>query len=207
MLILTSGLLAGITEKIPPVIKSIILPGWGELSQGYSRGYANMVAEAALWTGLFYFDEESELYSEKALKYAARFAGIPTGYNDRQYLIDIGKYNHSGFDVDGYNAMVVNQANSMFPTDNEAKQAYIEENIYGDNLAWSWESVDKRSDYVSFRKQSMNYDDYTSLVTGLLLANRLASCIDLLIIRQHNMKAHVSLYDERTPMLNLSISY
>jgi len=202
-----SGLNAGIIAKVPPVIKSIILPGWGEVSQGYNRGYAKIIADVALWTGFFYYSEESDLLTDKAFNYAVRFAGIPNMAHDTQYLTDIGKYNHSGFDARGYNAMVVATANARYQTDSVARQDYIDENMYQDDMAWQWSATDRRSKYTTYRKKSLDYDDYASLAAGLLIVNRLASCIDLLIIRQHNLKTSVSMYDYQTPMLNISIAY
>ncbi len=202
-----TGLNAGITDKIPPVVKSIILPGWGEVSQGYNRGYAQMLADVALWTGMIYYNEEADNYTDKAFNYAVRFAGIPNQSHDSQYMTDIGKYDHSGFDVRGYNAMVVLTANAKYATDNDARQQYIEDNIYNDDMAWQWEDVEYRTQYTSYRKKSLDCEDYASMISGLLIVNRIASCVDLLIIRQKRLKTSASLYDYQTPMLNMSISF
>ncbi len=205
--LLSLSLNAGISDRIPPIIKSIILPGWGEISQGYNRGYAQMFVDAGLWTSLFYYNEESDLFQEKAYDYAVRFAGISNTNHSEQYLVDIGKYDHSGFDVRGYNAMIVVMANHEYSTDNESRQQYIQDNIYSDDMAWEWESVQHRSKYTSYRKKSMDCDDYAGMISGLLIVNRVASCIDLLIIKQSKLKAMTSLYDYQTPMINLSFEF
>ena len=56
------------------LFKSLILPGWGELSAGNKSGYGFIATEVALWSIKFYFANEQDLVRTQSEEHAERYA-------------------------------------------------------------------------------------------------------------------------------------
>ncbi len=169
-------------EKVSPqkaFLKSAILPGWGELSLGNNSGYAFLTTEILLWAANFYFGEEEDLKYKEAFNYAIKYAhiGASNSGNDT-YLYHLTKYTSSGFDAGGYNAAILEQAESI--EDPLEREEFIQNNIYPDNLYWEWDSKDRMRRYKIMRKDAGIYSDYAKSIGGVIIANHIISAINAL---------------------------
>ena len=127
-------------------LRSALIPGWGEITQGRSSGYINLAAEFFLWSSIFYFNEEEDLLLKESFNYAVKYAHIdPQADITDEYLYHLTKYNSSGYEAGGYNAYIVEQAEDI--EDPVARQEFIENNIYPDELNWEWDSKENRRQY------------------------------------------------------------
>lgn len=193
---------------VNPLLKSILIPGWGQLSQGHSYGYVMLTSETLFWSTYLYNKNEQDLKDRSSYEYALKFAHINPADYSAQYYRDLSKYNSSGFDAGGYNAMIRQTAIELFQYDPIAQQAYIDENKYTDEMSWGWDNDTLRKKYGTQRKEILDLKDQAQVFTGLLIANHIISGIDMLRQRKHWNNVHPSIqYYRNTPVLHLNIEF
>jgi len=208
VLLLVSQAISAKSFKISPLIKSVLVPGWGQLSLDRNYGYAMLTTEVVFWSTLFYNTNEQDLTHQESYEYALKFAHINPGSYASQYYRDLAKYDTSGFEAGGYNSMVMQTALSMTNLTPEQQQEYIDENAIPDEMAWQWDSYQQRKQFSSMRKDILELKDKAQLITGLLIANHIISSIDMLRLKKHWGNVHPSVqYYRNTPVLNLSVEF
>ncbi|MDD3143719.1 MAG: hypothetical protein PHG32_05930 [Candidatus Cloacimonetes bacterium] len=190
------------------LVQSLVLPGLSQVRHGRNYGYGMLTAEAALISSLLYLNEEAQLKTQEYYEYALKYAHITPGDHADSYLRDLSKFNSSGYEAGGYNAWVRQEALRLFPQDPAQQQIYIDENIYLDDQAWNWDSVDNRGQYVQIRTEAQNMRDYRMLAVGVMIVNHLISGIDVLRYNAKDNKAQVWLdIKDRRPMLMLGLEF
>ncbi|HOD17520.1 MAG TPA: hypothetical protein PLF50_02040 [Candidatus Cloacimonadota bacterium] len=191
-----------------PLLKSALIPGWGQLSLNHSYGYAMLTAEILCWSDYYYATTEQDLKERSSYEYALKFAHINPGKYSSQYYRDLAKFNSSGFDAGGYNAMVRQEAINLFPADLAAQQQYIEEKGIPADKAWNWDSISNRNKYAAMRKDILELKDQAQIITGVLIANHIFSSIDMLRLKPQWKNVHASVrYHNSQPELNLSVNF
>jgi hypothetical protein len=191
------------------ILKSAIVPGWGQLSINNQRGYVFMANEIILFSGLYYFNEESDLKLHKAYDMALHYAHIQPGSYSDTYLINLGKYASNGFDALGYNANILIQAQDLYPDNLQAQQDYINHNMIPDSQGWNWDSNETRQQYRKARKESLDLQDYAKVVTGMVIANHLINIIDIARTTAHrnNFKVGFGMSPDLKPQLQFALEY
>ncbi|MFA5498184.1 MAG: hypothetical protein WC327_01380 [Candidatus Cloacimonadia bacterium] len=175
------------------LLKSVIIPGWGELTSNSNSGYIFLLTELFLWSSRYYFLEESKVCRKDAISYALAHSGIAPGSYDKEFLDLMGRYNSSGFEPGGYNESVFRKAQSLYPDDEEKFNKYLNDNtITDESLSWSWESKDHRRRFSIKRKNANHNTDYAKAVTGAIVANHLLSALNATrIAALHNKKNRI----------------
>ena len=80
-------------SPIHPVIKSFLIPGWGDIELQNNKSSKFFIqSEILLFTGCFSVFHISNLIEEKYITFASEYAGAST-INDHRYWVDIGNYN------------------------------------------------------------------------------------------------------------------
>jgi hypothetical protein len=208
MLLFSYCILSATPYVISPLLKSALLPGWGQLSIDRSYGYGMLTSEALIWSSYFYNSNEQKLKDRQSYEHALKFAHINPGDYPSQYYRDLAKYDTSGFSAGGYNAMIRTTAQSLFPDNLAAQQQYIDANAIPDEMSWQWDDFTYRRKYASMRNQILELKDQAQIITGLVIANHLISTIDMLRLRKHWANVHTSVqYYRNTPVLNLCIDF
>ena len=194
--------------RINPLLKSALIPGWGQVSIDRNYGYAMMTTEVLFWSTLFYHNTEQKLKDKESYEFALKFAHINPDSYSSQYYRDLAKYNSSGLEAGGYNAMVRQTAINLYPDNYAMQQAYFDENSIPDEMAWSWDSYQLRKEFSTTRKEILELKDRAQLITGLLIANHVLSSIDMLRLKKHWQNVHPSftLYKD-TPIFNLTVEF
>ncbi len=187
---------------------SLAVPGFSQLRQGKSYGYAMLAAEAALIGSSLYLSSEADLLMDRAYTHALKFAQVnPTDY-ESEFFKNLGKYNSSGFDADGYNATIRREAQRQFPADPAAQQSFIEEHSYGEDRYWRWESATRRAQYNRMRNDSQDLESYGLVVVGVIILNHLVSGIDILRSDSQDRRTQLSAdIHQKAPMLKLSVKF
>jgi hypothetical protein len=188
-------------------LRSALIPGWGEISQGNNSGYFLLATEVLLWSSIFYFNEEEDLLLKESYNYAIRYAHIdPQSDFDNDFLYHLSRYNSSGYEAGGYNAYIIEQAETI--EDPLEKQEFIENNIYSDALFWEWDSKENRRQYGIKRKDSSHFNDYAKAVTGVIIANHIVSAINSIRInRKNRLDVKVSFNGKFDPVLLLNYQF
>jgi hypothetical protein len=189
-------------------LQSAAVPGLSQIREGRGYGCAMLGAEVGIISTMLFLNEEENLKAQEYYEYALKFAHIAPGEYEDQYYRDLSRYNSSGYEAGGYNATVREKAISLYPDDPVQQQAYIDANIYTDEYAWNWDSVDNRGAYSKIRIQTKSLRDYGMLAVGVLIVNHLVSSIDVLRYTSQEAKAQVYLdIKDRSPMLMVNVQW
>jgi len=186
-------------------LKSAVLPGWGEISNGSNVGYVFLTAEFTFWASMFYFEGESKLKIRQSEQFAINNANMANFNIDKKTWQLMEKYDRSGFEPGGYNAKVVNDAIVLYPDKPADQTKYIMENALSDDIYWDWEKSEIRKQYQIFRKDSMHFKDFALAASGAILANHIFSFINS--IRVSNKKHKAIIYTTFDSELNPYIKF
>jgi hypothetical protein len=165
-----------ITSKIPPTIKSAILPGWGEyyLNKN-SRGNFFLTTEMigiALTT--FSFVKSGNIAtSYRAV--AAEHANVIVDGKNHQFWVDIGNYD-SQFDY------------------NEEHLRWREfDNLYPRETHWNWDwdTEEKRNEFEDLRVESDRLKLVGRFFIGGIVLNHIISVIDVYYLKNISLKEKV----------------
>lgn len=179
-LILTTLCSLAAQSKGKDFLLSLAVPGFSQINSGRNYGYAMLATEATLIGTMFYLSSESQLMRDESYSYALKFAHIEPQDYDSEFLKNLGRYNSSGFEADGFNATVRRTALNLYPEDPVAQQLYIDEHSYGEAEYWRWDSVADRAKYNKLRNDAADLESYGKLAVGVMLFNHLMSGIDVL---------------------------
>jgi len=190
-----------------PLWKSLLVPGWSQVSAGRNYGYAMLSSEVTILGSMFYLHTESSVLKQDSYEYAIKFAHLNPGSYDNEFYNNLARYGSSGYeDADGYNAFVVKTAQQLYPYDPEQQQVYIDEHSYGDDHYWDWDSPADRSQFNKLRNRSQDFKDYALVAGGVLILNHLISAVDVMRLNAEHRRSHFSLgMKEKTPLLVLSV--
>ena len=172
-----------------PKVKSLLLPGWGELSlENKARGKFFLYAEAMLVISAYSFNELSNSYKSDYTAYAMEHANVNISNQDYMFALDIG----SSDNIQDFNSIKRRQRSLLMDTDfngNIIREYGHEVYPEGAGYDWNWDSTTNRSRFNSMRINSINYEKYASFALAGMLLNRAISLIDVMFLeRQENPK-------------------
>ncbi|MEA3286841.1 MAG: hypothetical protein U9Q77_05655 [Candidatus Marinimicrobia bacterium] len=154
----------------PLVIKSAILPGWGEHSYNSStRGYLFNGIEVALWifAGTAYsaaVSHENDLFY-----FASEYGQITDPQHHSDVFMDrVSKYDN----MEEYNAQMLRNR--------QWDRIYSAEN----GEYWNWESDEKRQKYFSIKTQRYLWRQRLTYSFGAIALNHLVSTMDALYLKR-----------------------
>ena len=164
--------------------KSLLFPGWGELSLNQnSRGQKLMAADIILWLTVFNGKNLSKNYESDYRAFASEHAGVNWSHTDYLFAVDIGYYE----DLNDYNSAKARQRSLELETDlNGGLIREYGHAIYPENgdFDWQWDSDSNRKSYKDMRISSANWDKYANFAIAGLLVNRVISVIDVIYLEK-----------------------
>jgi len=180
---------------ISPVVKSLVLPGWGEYSLGNQiRGRIFVLSETTLFLATLGSHFISKRQETEFRAYAAEHAGISPVGKDRQFWVDIGNYS---------SLLAFNEEHLRWRDFN----ALYEDN---DTWTWSWDSNDNRERFENMRIASDSWMLRSSFFIGGVVLNHIVSAIDALYLSKiSNIKETVvsANYDPYLDKTGLSLNF
>ena len=180
---------------ISPVVKSLVLPGWGEYSLGNQiRGRIFVLSETTLFLAILGSHFISKRQETEYRAYAAEHAGISPVGKDRQFWVDIGNYS---------SLLAFNEEHLRWRDFN----ALYEDN---DTWTWSWDSNDNREKFENMRIASDSWMLRSSFFIGGVVLNHIVSAIDALYLSKiSNIKETVVFanYDPYLDKAGLSLNF
>ena len=174
ILVLVCGLFGQLgIDSMSPILKSAILPGWGELDlDNQKRSTQFFIQEASIWIVYLGLNSISKSYMSDYRAFATLHAGIDMRNKPYQYSVDIGDYNT-------YEEFV------------EAKKRNRQaDQIWPENFGyeWSWDSNNNRQEYDNMRIISGIAKKYSKFAIAAMIANRIVSTIDILYLQNINKR-------------------
>ena len=152
---------------ISPVVKSLVLPGWGEYSlDNQIRGRIFVLSETVLLLAILGSYSVAQRQETEYKAYAAEHAGIDPIGKDRQFWVDIGNYS------------------SLFSFNEEHLRWRDFNALYEDNdtWAWAWDSSNNRERFENTRIASDSWRLRGSFLIGGVVLNHIVSAIDALYL-------------------------
>jgi len=169
----------GRTPEKLALIRSLIMPGWGQHYLGAStaaRTFATM--EAALWLGYAGAHQSSLWYRQDYRAYAARHAGVAYESRSRPstYYFHVGEYASLG------------EYNQEQLRSRKIGSLYTEGGAYD----WEWDDPAHRERYVAIRETSLRFGKAASFIIGSMVVNRVISAIHVLYITRPGEEVSVA---------------
>ena len=153
-------------------LMSLAVPGAGEFYMGrHGQTVGFITSEILLWTGLTVNSMYSDHLVSEYHTFAVQHAGVIKSGKDKQYWIDIGKYN------------------SIFEFNEQRRRDRYFDAIYTDeeNNFWLWDSKDNRLRYDGNRLRANEIAGQDVYFYASIVLNHLISAINSLrIARKHN---------------------
>ncbi len=157
------------------VLRSIVLPGWGQMHAGHStRGTIFMGLEASIWTGVGISYLQGVFSRDDYRNLAMEEAGIDVSSRDRSFQDDVGDFSSS----QEYNDYIRSLARYYYPDDPDAQREYFENNARFGSDGWSWSGSGARNHYADALRDSREWFRRTTYVAAFALVNRAVSAID-----------------------------
>ncbi len=147
------------------LVRSLIIPGWGQLFLGdRTSGRRLVVAEVGLWLGYAVTHGAAGWYRQDYRAFAALHAGV--SYRDRPdiYYVRIGHFDS----ITKYNQAQLRQRNPVYPL--------------GADHDWQWDRVAHREQYNDLRRASLRAAKAASFVLGGMVVNRAVAVIHVLFL-------------------------
>ncbi len=169
-----------------PKIKSLILPGWGELAlEKEVRGKSFLYTEAALIISAYSFYNLSNSYKSDYTAYAMEHANVNLDNQDYMFALDVG----SNDNIVDFNTTKRRQRSLLMNLDSNGNiiREYGRE-VYpkGGDYDWDWDSNSSRETFNSMRIKSINYEKYVSFTLAGMILNRIISLIDVMILEKQD---------------------
>ena len=175
LLVLQSLLYAG---DSPSILRSTLLPGWGEHSYGASkRGYVFNGIEAGLWLVAAWSGVQANSY-ENDLFHHARVHGEITDPHLRSdvFLDRVSKYES----MDAYN--------EQMRRNRQWDRIYSAEN----DEYWSWDSEASRQEYFDIKTDRYIWRQRLTYTFGAIALNHLVSTMDALYLKRMSSEISVT---------------
>ena len=178
-------------QKLDPVFKSLIIPGWGQKTLGKPKRarFYNYIESGILLT-LISSSTFSNIEKKNYKAFASRHAGISSSGKDHKYWVDIGNYNS----INAYN-------------DEHLRNREIDD-LYSDDNKWSWEwDLElNRKIFENKRIRSDQLELFATFSVGALILNHLISSIDALYLKRISSNNSLSINPYKNLILG-SIGY
>ncbi|MCK4530810.1 MAG: hypothetical protein KAU44_06495 [Candidatus Marinimicrobia bacterium] len=152
------------------VLKSIVLPGWGELAYKSNSAYIFLGTEVALWLGFAGLRYSGYVQNQDMISYTQLHAGLTDYPNDIEFWSDLGNF--------------------MTYEDHEEEmlENRTPEDIWNTDYQWEWNSEANLIEYESlFRKKELTLLGSEFVITGMIV-NRIASVINVRYLNKKNMQ-------------------
>ena len=178
-------------HKLDPVIKSLIVPGWGQKTLGKPKRarFFNYLESGILLT-IIGSSTFANIKRKNYIAFASKHAAISSSGKDHKYWVDIGNYKS----IENYN--------------NEHLRNREMDDLYPDDKKWSWD-WDLESNRKKFEDKRIRTDQLELFATfgvGALIVNHLVSSIDALYLKRVSSKKTLSIQPHNNLLLG-SVGY
>ena len=158
------------------VLKSAILPGWGEHSLGTSgAGRIFFVSEAALWISYAGMAVYKDIQNNDMISFAKAHSGATSFYGSSQYWVDIGSFL------------------SWSDHREEMLQYRTPDKIYPEENAWNWDSVENANTFRNIRIAKDKSEHRMTFILGGLVMNRMISMLNIMYLTRNPVESNLIL--------------
>ncbi len=175
---LSSGLSAE-KSKFKAVLLSAIVPGAGQAYLGETtQAEIFLGIEVASWASYLGFRHHGYALRNQAISYAYTYGSLSVTHPDEDFWYAV-EMNQSRAK---YIEKLFREARQIYPDAPDSQVAYVNRNAVAGS--WSWPSENEWFHFQDLRKASRDAYQRALIVTGVMVANRVASVVELLINRR-----------------------
>lgn len=163
---------AGVTPRYA-VLKSALIPGWGEHTLGSKeRGFVFNGIEAGLWILVGLTTTNANAYEDDLFQFATEFGQISNPQSKGDIFLDrVSKYDN----MDEYNEQMLRNR--------QWDRLYRKE----DGNYWDWESDEKREAYFDIKTDRYLWRQRVTYTFGAITLNHLVSTMDALYLQRQSI--------------------
>lgn len=161
------------------MVRSIVLPGWGQTHLGHkTRGAVFMGVEAATWLGAGFSYIQATWERDNFRMLALQKAGIDVARRSRGFQNDVGNFMSS----EDFNSYIRQLARYYYPDDPAAQHEYYQNNSVPDSDGWNWSGEADRLLYRDALRESREWYRRTAYIAMFAVVNRVVSGIDAALL-------------------------
>jgi len=175
------------------IMKSLVLPGWGEYSLGSNKAKSYFIREAAILFILFSSNSSASWYRNNYEAFAELHAGVNMSNKNYLFSVNLGHYDS----LEEYN-------------DTKERQRLPDDKYIGDNYKWEWDDAINRIKFDEMRIKSVNMKKYARFAVGGLILHRLVSIINVnyLFNENYNLTVGTNIdYHKSIININLGVNF
>ena len=162
----------------PSVLKSSLIPGWGEHSfDAHTRGYLFNGIEAALWIFAGIAASNARSHENDLYYFAAEYGQISNPQNKSDVFLDrVSKYES----MDDYNQQMLRNRrwDKLYSADN--------------GYYWKWDSREHRGEFFDIKTERYLWRQRLTYTFGAIALNHLVSTMDALYLKRLNTSMTVT---------------
>jgi hypothetical protein len=160
------------------VLRSAVMPGWGQHYLGYgTRGNIYLGVEAITWAGIGLSILEGSFATDDYERLALAEAGMDASDLDGGMLDDIADFGSMA----EFNDYIRRLARYYFPDDPAAQQQYYDLNSWNGET-WDWTSDEERARFADALRESREWYRMALYAGAFAVVNRAVSAIDAALI-------------------------
>ena len=175
------------------LVRSLILPGWGELKmEETKRSRILMASDLSIFVTYFLGKSFNASYIDQYKAYGALYANADMSGKDYSFVVSMSDYNS----MDEYNQDMSNRKNY--------------DDIYeSSDYNWEWDSTNKRLKFNKMRENSIISGKFAEFAVAGLIINRVISAIDILYLtnKNSNVKLNAFVLPEKNEGMSLNLSF
>lgn len=162
----------------PSVIKSTLIPGWGEHSfNAHTRGFLFNGVEAALWIFAGIAASNARSHENDLYYFATEYGQITDPQSKSDVFFDrVSKYES----MEAYNEQMLRNR--------RWDRLYSAENGY----YWKWQSTDDRGEFFDIKTERYLWRQRLTYTFGAIALNHLVSTMDALYLKRLNTSMTVT---------------
>ncbi|MCK5519596.1 MAG: hypothetical protein KAI81_00660 [Candidatus Marinimicrobia bacterium] len=185
LLLFISSLSAEIKTDI---VKSLIVPGWGQMKYNSKHSKILLSTELSLLTSFVGVSWYASVQHQDLKAYAAQYSNADERFDDERYWVDLGNYM------------------SWEEHREEMLELRLSDNIYEEKFAWTWLDVDRANTYRNLRRDRDISRNRKTMIVGAMVFNRVISLVDLIYLNNISEKITLS-YFEQSGVEGLNFSF
>lgn len=179
LLLVAQGLLCQQDSKSSYIMKSLLLPGWGNYElKGNTSGFIHIAGEASMWIGYLYYSDRANHLKSNYKRFAKRNLNLKGSYSFSYYKrLAIYKSFDSYIEFQQRRGVDIEQIN--FNLD-----------------PWRWESDELQTKYSDIREDAIETDRLPALFLYGMIFNRLVS-IFTTSYNYNQIESNLSMHKDR----------
>ncbi len=186
------------------MLRSALLPGWGQMHLGHStRGIVFLSLDALTWAGVGLSYLEGTFNRDDYSWLAISEAGISASGRSSDFLDDVSDFASST----EYNDYIYRLARYYYPDDPGAQRAYFESHARWGSDGWNWSSDASRNQFADRLRDSRQWFRRSMYIAAFAIVNRVVSAIDASLLDERQSGVYTSLsFPERRDFSSVRFS-